>query len=35
MNHSRLPKEVHLPDWARRGKQGTQGDRVEYIEFKV
>jgi len=26
MNHTRLPKEVLLPDWARREKQGTEGD---------
>jgi hypothetical protein len=31
----RLPTEVLLPDWARRDKQGTKGDRVEYIEFEV
>jgi len=29
MNHTRLPKEVLLPDWARRGKQGKNGDRIE------
>ena len=29
MNHTRLQKEVHLPDWARRDKQGTKGDNVE------
>jgi hypothetical protein len=27
MNHTLLPKEL-LPDWARRDKQGTKGDRV-------
>ena len=31
----RLPKEVHLPDWARRDKQGTKGDRVEYAAYTV
>jgi hypothetical protein len=25
----RLPKEDHLPDWARRDKQGKKGDHVE------
>ena len=29
MNHSRLPKEVNLPDWARRDKHGKKGDRGE------
>ena len=29
MNHSRFPKEDQLPDWARREKQGKNGDRVE------
>jgi len=28
MNHTRLPKEVHLSDWARWGKQAKNGDRV-------
>ena len=28
MNHNRLPKEVLLPDWARRDNQGTKGDRI-------
>ena len=30
MNHTRLPIEVHIPDWARRGKQSTKGNRVDY-----
>jgi hypothetical protein len=30
MNHTRLPKEVQLPDSARRDMQGTKGDRVSY-----
>jgi hypothetical protein len=25
MNHTRLPKEVLLPDWARRDNQVTKG----------
>jgi hypothetical protein len=29
MNHTRLPKEVLLPVWARRDKQGKNGDRVD------
>ena len=29
MNHSRLPKEDRLPDWARRDNKVTKGDRVE------
>ena len=28
VNHARLSKEVLLPDWARRDKQGTKVDRV-------
>ena len=28
MNHTLLPKEVLLPDWARQDKQGTKGDSV-------
>ena len=31
MNHTRFPKEDHLPDWARRDNKVTKGDRVEYI----
>jgi hypothetical protein len=30
-NHSRFPKEDHLPDWVRRDKHGNKGDRVESI----
>ena len=30
MNHTRFPKEDHLPDWARRDNKDTKGDRVEY-----
>jgi len=29
VNDTRLPKEFLLPDWARRDKQGTMGDRVD------
>ena len=30
MNPTRLPKEEHLPDWARRDNKVTKADRVEY-----
>ena len=30
MNHTRFPKEKHLPYWARRGNKDKKGDRVEY-----
>jgi len=29
VNHTRFPKEDHLPDWARRYNKFTKGDRVE------
>jgi hypothetical protein len=32
MSHSRHLQEVLLPDWARRDKQGTKGDRVNRFE---
>ena len=28
MNHTRFPKEDHLPDWARRDNKDTKGGRV-------
>jgi len=31
VNHTRFPKEDHLPDWARRYNKVTKGDRVEPI----
>jgi len=31
MNHTRLPKEKHLPYWARRGNKDKKGDRVESV----
>ena len=31
MNHTRFPKEDHLPDWARRDNKVTKGYRVESI----
>ena len=30
MNHTRFPKDDHLPDWARRDNKVTKGDRVVY-----
>ena len=29
VNHTRFPKEDHLPDWPRRDNKVTKGDRVE------
>ena len=29
MNHTRFPKEDHLPDWARRNSKVTKDDRVQ------
>jgi len=29
VNHTRFPKEDHLPYWARRDIKVTKGDRVE------
>jgi len=34
MNHTRFPKEIHLPNWARRDNKVTKGDRVDSI-FRV
>ena len=31
MNHTRFPKEDHLPDWERRDNKDTKGDRVEHV----
>ena len=31
VNHTRFPKEDHLPEWARRNNKVTKGDRVEYV----
>jgi len=33
VNHTRFPKEDHLPDWDRRDNKFTKGDRVEYHHF--
>ena len=35
MKHTRLPKEDHLPDWARRDNQVKKGYRVEYIHTYI
>ena len=29
VNHTRCPKEDHLPDWARWDNKVTKGDRVD------
>jgi len=31
VNHTRFPKEDHLPDWARRDNKVTKGDREEAL----
>ena len=31
MNHTRFPKEDHLPDWVRRDNKVTKGDGVEPV----
>jgi len=35
VNHVRLPKEVILPDSARKDKQGKQGDHVDTLYVKL
>ena len=35
MNHTRFPKQDHLPDWARRNNQVKKGGRVERVEIKI
>jgi hypothetical protein len=30
VNHTRFPKDDHLPDWVCRDKHGNKGDRVDY-----
>jgi len=35
VNHTRFPKEDHLPDWARRDNKVTKGDRVESLVISV
>jgi hypothetical protein len=31
VNHTRFPKENHLPYWARRENKDTKGDRVDCV----
>jgi len=33
MNHTRFPKEDHLPDWARRDNKDTKGGSVEHTRI--
>jgi len=33
LNHTRFPKEDHVPDWAWRDKQGKKGDCVDYVQI--
>jgi hypothetical protein len=35
VNHTRFPKEKHLPYWARRGNKDKKGDRVEYVSHRA
>ena len=35
VNHTRFPKEDHLPDGARQDNKVTKGDRVEYLLLKT
>ena len=34
VNHSRFPKEDHLPNWERRDNKVTKGDRAERVQQK-
>ena len=34
MNHTRFPKEDHLPDYASRDNQVKKGDRVDHGRLK-
>ena len=31
VNHTRFPKDDHLPDWARRDNRVTKSDRVDLL----
>ena len=33
VNHTRFPKEYHLPEWTRGDNKITKGDRVEGYVF--
>jgi len=35
VNHTRFPKEDHLPDWARQDNNVTKGDRVEQLTHNI
>ena len=35
VNHTRFPKEDHLPAWARRDNKVMKGDRLEFLEWEV
>jgi len=37
VNHTRFPKDDHLPDWARRDNKVTKGDRADskYLIYTV
>ena len=35
VNHTRLPKEDHLPDWACRDNRVIQGDRVDHARADI
>jgi len=35
MNHTRYPKEDHLPDWARRYNKVTKGDRADILSIHL
>ena len=34
VNHTRFPKEDHLPNWERRDNKVTKGDRAECVQQK-
>jgi len=35
VNHTRFPKEDHLPDWAWRDKNVTKDDRADSVKLAV
>jgi len=35
VNHTRFPKDDHLPDWARQDNKVTKGDRVEKMKQEM
>jgi len=32
VNHTRFPKEDHVPDWERQDNKVTKGDHVDCLE---